>query len=151
MSIELDELVQARRMEKTEPDREQAEGRWRNAAHANARAIAILEEERSQANARIACLLTWDAALDVSHGWLALFGYRVTSERGHHVAAIQALKALFAGRREMLGLMRQVDGLRRLRDSTLYNNEPVDPEDIQPYLRHVEGLADLLGKAVLRA
>ena len=87
-------------MVKAQPDLEQSEGRWRNATHGNAKARAILEEEMSQANARVACLLAWDAALDLSHGWLALFGYRVTSERGHHLAAIQALKAVFAGRRE---------------------------------------------------
>ena len=147
---ELEELVQARRIEKITPDLDDVEQRWRNASHEVAKAEAILGEGASQANARIACLLAWDAALDLFQGWLAFFGYRVTPERGHNSAAIQALKALFHGRREALDLVRELDSLRRMRDSTLYNNDPLDPEDVSPYLPPIRELADWLGKAVMR-
>jgi hypothetical protein len=146
----LEELVRTSRMEKIAPDLGDAEQRWRNATSETARAKAILEEEASQANARIACLLTWDAGLDLLHGWLALLGYRVTSERGHHSAAVQAVKALFHSRPEALELVRGLDSLRRLRDSALYNNNPVDPDDVLPYLPQLTQLADWLGAAVLR-
>jgi hypothetical protein len=109
-------------------------------------AEAVLDEPLFS-NAKAACSLTWDAAVGVLTGWLALFGYRITSERGHLTAAIHGVGAILSEHAEGTKVVRKVDGLRRLRDNANYNNLPVDPAEVREYLPLVAQLGNWLERA----
>jgi uncharacterized protein YyaL (SSP411 family) len=67
---------------------------------------------------------------------LALAGYRVTSQPGHHRAAVKAARLL-------LGedvLLSRIDRLRRTRGRGMYEGEPADKEDVAGALDDCEEL-----------
>lgn len=99
------------------------------------------------ANPKGACSLAWESALGALFGWLTLFGYRITSERGHHAVAVRAVRAILDSR-EAAELLQRLDGLRRLRDNALYNNLPVDPDEVSAFIPHVATLVDRLERAI---
>lgn len=98
-------------------------------------------------NPKAAASLAWEAVLELLLGWLILFGYRITSDRGHHAIAIRAVRAIIDSR-EAAGLLQHLDGLRRLRDNALYNNLPVDAEEVLEYMPDIERLCEWLQRAI---
>src|ERR1700716_381771 len=108
-------------------------------------ADAILRSPRR--NPKGAASLAWEATLGLLLGWLSLFGYRITSERGHHAVAVRAVRAILDSREDTTLLLR-LDGLRRLRDNALYNNLPVDADEVEEFLRDIAALGDSLERAV---
>lgn len=144
----LDEMVSDGRLERLAPNSVDADDRRRNAEAGLATAEAILSGRAGPVNGRAVGLLAWDAALDVLLGWLSFFGYRITSERGHHVTAVRAVRALLLSQPAAVAAIEQLDGLRRLRDSSLYNNLPIGAEDVQSFLPEIARLCEWLGHAV---
>jgi len=73
--------------------------------------------------------------------------YRITSERGHHAIALRAVRAVVATR-DAAALLQRLDGLRRLRDNALYNNLPIDADEVEAFVPDVAKLVGWLGQAV---
>src|SRR5205823_3229669 len=119
-----------------------AEARSRLAqARADAGTVAMILAAHPSSNPKGASSLAWEAVLE------SLFGYRVTSERGHHAVALRAVRAIL-DTRDAAGLLQRLDGLRRLRDNALYNNLPVDAEEVQEFVPAIGVLADWLERAI---
>ena len=138
---ELQAMVDQRQLERAVADSDEARSRLRQARADLATAQAVLS------NPRGACSLAWEATLESLLGWLSLFGYRITSERGHHAVAVRAVSALLATK-DVRSLLRRLDGLRRLRDNALYNNLPIEADEVEEYLPDVATLAGWLERAV---
>jgi hypothetical protein len=64
-------------------------------------------------------------------------------------ARLQAMVAVRAllDRREAAALLQRLDGLRRLRDNALYNNLPVDADEVEAFVPDVAILAGWLERA----
>jgi len=82
-------------------------------------------------------LVAWDGiAFQALAAALALAGYRVTSQPGHHRAAVKAARLL-------LGedvLLSRIDRLRRTRGRAMYEGEPADKEEVAGALDDCEEL-----------
>lgn len=116
-------------------------------ARADARTAGTILCAASSRNPKGAASLAWEATLECLFGWLILFGYRITSERGHHAIAVRAVRSIL-DTRESATLLQRLDGLRRLRDNALYNNLPVDPDEVMEFMPDIDQVCDLLGRAI---
>lgn len=143
-------MLDEHQLERCSPDRDDARSRLAQGRADLATARAILKSTRLN-NPKGATSLAWEAALGISIGWLAFFGYRVTSERGHHAVAIRTVRALLDTHPEAAAVLLRIDGLRRLRDNALYNNLPVEAEELEPLLPDIDQLGEWLERAVGRA
>jgi hypothetical protein len=139
----LQAMVDQRQLERCPPDSGDARSRLRQARADLESARAVLGAN----NPKGACSLAWEAVLESLVGWLSLFGYRITSDRGHHAAAVRAVRAIL-DTQEAASLLLQLDGLRRLRDNALYNNLPVDADEVMRFLPDIVTLGDWLERAV---
>src|SRR5215471_15433594 len=101
-------MVDQRQLERCGPDSGEARSRLRQAG-ADLDTVRALLGTASPTNPKGACSLAWEAALESLLGWLCLFGYRVTSERGHHAIAVRAVRALL-DTREAGALLHRLDG-----------------------------------------
>jgi hypothetical protein len=138
---DLEAMVDHRQLSRGVADSNEAQARLRQA-------LADLATVRAvSSNPKAACSLAWEATLESLLGWLSLFGYRVTSERGHHAVAVRAVTALL-DTSDARALLRRLDGLRRLRDNALYNNLPIEADEVEEYLPDVATLANWLERAV---
>ena len=116
-------------------------------ARADAATAGAVANAGSARNPKAAASLAWEATLEALLGWLILFGYRITSERGHHAIAVRAVRAIVDSR-DASALLQRLDGLRRLRDNALYNNLPVDAEEVLEFLPDIAHLCDWLQRAI---
>lgn len=95
-----------------------------------------------------ALLLAWDGiAFQALAAGLAIAGYRVTSQPGHHRVAVEA------GRR-LLGedaLLSRIRRLMRMRGRGMYEGEPAQKEDVEEALDDCEKLIQLVRTVVERA
>lgn len=139
----LQTMVDQRHLERCRPDSGEARSRLRQAGEDLATVRALLGA-RPPTNPRGACSLAWEATLGSLLGWLSLFGYRITSD---HAIAVRAVRALL-DTREAKALLQRLDGLRRLRDNALYNNLPVDADEVEAFMADVATLAVWLERAV---
>jgi type VI protein secretion system component VasA len=140
------EMVRRNELAKGAMDSAEASGRLSQARTDLRTARAILKAT-SPRNPKGASSLAWEATLGILLGWLSLFGYRITSDRGHHSIAVKAVRALLDSR-EDTALLQRLDGLRRLRDNAMYNNLPVDAEAVQVFLPDIARLGDRLQSAL---
>src|SRR5215471_5368757 len=108
-------------------------------ARADAATAGSVATAGSARNPKAAASLAWEATLESLMGWLILFGYRITSERGHHAVAVCSVRAIL-DTQEATRLLQRLDGLRRLRDNALYNNLPVDSEAVAQFLPDIATL-----------
>jgi hypothetical protein len=145
--VGLQTMVDQRQLERCSPDSGEARSRLTQAGADLATVRALLGGTASPTNPKGACSLAWEATLEALLGWLSLFGYRITSERGHHAIAVRATRALL-DTREASALLQRLDGLRRLRDNALYNNLPVDADEVAEFVPDVATLASWLERAV---
>src|SRR5690348_5498269 len=112
-------MIDQRQLDRRPAESEEARSRLRQAA-ADLATVRALLGTTPPTNPKGACSLAWEATLEALLGWLDLFGYRITSDRGHHSIALRAVSALL-DTRDVSILLRRLDGLRRLRDNALYN------------------------------
>jgi len=143
---ELQALLRQNQLERCPMDSDEASSRLEQARADVETARAILSTS-ARSNPKAACSLAWEATLESLLGWLSLFGYRITSERGHHAVALRAARAILDSR-DAAALLRRLDGLRRLRDNALYDNLPVDPEEVLAFLPDITLLQGWLRHAV---
>jgi hypothetical protein len=139
-------MVEQRQLDRCPMDSAEASSRLQQSRADLETARAVLAAGRGR-NPKAACSLAWEATLESLLGWLSLFGYRITSERGHHAVAVRAVRAILDSR-EATALLQRLDGLRRLRDNALYNNLPVDAEEVLQFLPDIELLGDWLRRAM---
>jgi hypothetical protein len=142
----LQRLLDANQIDRCPVDLEEARSRLVQARLDLGTSRAALASTERQ-NPKAATSLAWEAALELLLGWLSVFGYRITSERGHHATAVRAVRALL-DRSEAHALLLRLDGLRRLRDNALYNNLPVEPDEVLAFLPDIDRLGDWLERAV---
>lgn len=142
----LQTMVEQRQLERCAPDSGEARSRL-NQAGTDLATVRALLGTAAPTNPKGACSLAWEATLESLLGWLSVFGYRITSERGHHAIAIRSVRSLL-DTREASALLQRLDGLRRLRDNALYNNLPVDAEEVEGFLPDVATLIGWLEQAV---
>lgn len=76
--------------------------------------------------------VAYEAGYRACAGFLVLAGYRVTSQPGHHRAAIEGAAAVLGPWSQ--ALMRRLDAARRFRNESLYGDAPPVPE------RELDGL-----------
>jgi hypothetical protein len=142
----LQAMVEQRQLERCTADSDEARSRLRQ-ARADLETARVVLGATSPNNPKGACSLAWEATLESLLGWLSLFGYRITSERGHHAIAVRAVRAIL-DTREAGSLLQRLDGLRRLRDNALYNNLPIDADEVREFLPGIETLGAWLDRAV---
>lgn len=142
----LQSMVDQGQLQRCPLDSEDARSRLAQ-ARADAETAGTILTGASPRNPKAAASLAWESALESLFGWLVLFGYRITSERGHHAIAVRAVRAILDSR-EATVLLQRLDGLRRLRDNALYNNLPVDADEVLEFLPDIAGLCDLLQRAI---
>jgi hypothetical protein len=142
----LQAMVDQRQLERCPADSEDARSRLRQARVDLESARGLLGASVAT-NPKGACSLAWEAVLESLLGWLSLFGYRITSERGHHAIAVRAVRAAL-DTREAASPLQRLDGLRRLRDNALYNNLPMDADEVREFLPDIATLGTWLERAV---
>lgn len=137
----LDELLANQLLERKPPDSERVR-------HWLARSQRDLDLARDVLAARDpdrAMAVAYEAGYRVCAGMIVLAGYRVTSQPGHHRAAIEASAALIGpGSKPML---RRLDGARRFRNETLYGDAPPAAKaELDGLIGDVSSLLDLLAE-----
>lgn len=121
-------------------------GRWLERSRADralaADVLAGLDRDRAMA-------VAYEAGYRACAGLLVLSGYRVTSQPGHHRAAIEGAGALLGP--SARPLLRRLDAARRFRNETLYGDAPPVPEgELRQLLADVGALLDRLAVALPR-
>jgi hypothetical protein len=76
----------------------------------------------SEVDGQRAMAVAYEAGYRACAGLLDLDGYRVTSQPGHHRAAIDAATVVLGA--EHRALLRRLDRARRFRNDTLYGDVP---------------------------
>lgn len=66
--------------------------------------------------------IAYEAGFRACVGILLLAGYRLTSQPGHHRAALEGAAAVLG--RDVRPLLRRVDGARQFRNEILYGDTP---------------------------
>jgi hypothetical protein len=93
-----------------------------------------------------AMTVAYEAGYRACAGLLDLAGYRVTSQPGHHRAAIDASLVLLG--QERRALLRRLDRARRFRNEALYGDvAPVGTDEFAQLTRDVTWLLEELEKA----
>lgn len=132
----LDELVEARLLQRQKVARRRVAGLMRKARRdlAFARDVAAaVYEERAMA-------VAYEAALGACIGLLALAGYRLSGQPGHHRAALEGTAAILGA--ERLPLVTRLDRARAFRNAFLYEGEAPPPAtgELDQLLRDAEEL-----------
>lgn len=91
-------------------------------------------------------VLAWDGTFSLLAAFLNLAGYRVTSANGHHLAALNGVRApLDSAHRPLLDHLGDV---RRMRNRALYDGIPPAVQDIEEAADDLESLAVQLESAL---
>ena len=139
----VEELVALGLLEPKPPDPTRV-GRWLERSRTDhalaADVLARLDRDRAMA-------VAYEAGYRACAGLLVLAGYRVTSQPGHHRAAIEGAGALLGP--SARPLLRRLDAARRFRNETLDGDAPPAPEgELRQLLEDVGALLDQLAGAV---
>ena len=112
----IDALVAAGLLQAKPPDRRRV-SRWlaRSRKDLNLAANLLADVDRDRATA-----VAYEAGYRACAGILDLAGYRVTSQPGHHRAAIDAATLILGA--EQRALLRRLDRARRFRNEALYGD-----------------------------
>jgi hypothetical protein len=91
--------------------------------------------------------LAWQLQDGVIAATLAIAGYRVTSEAGHHRVSVDAARLLLGED----ALLSRIGRLRRTRGRRMYESEPVEKQEVIEALDDCEKLIKLVRLAAGRA
>ncbi|MDO8485843.1 MAG: hypothetical protein Q7S35_12955 [Candidatus Limnocylindrales bacterium] len=135
----VEELVALRLLEPKPPDPARV-ARWLERSRTDhalaADVLTRLDRDRAMA-------VAYEAGYRACAGLLILAGYRVTSQPGHHRAAIEGAGALLGP--SARPLLRRLDAARRFRNETLYGDAPPAPVgELRQLLVDVGALLDRL-------
>lgn len=89
-----------------------------------------------------AMAIAYEAGFRACAGVLLLAGYRLTSQPGHHRAAIEGAAAVLG--QDVRPLLRRVDGARQFRNEVLYGDTPPASESQLASL--ISDVGELLGR-----
>jgi hypothetical protein len=139
----LDELVALGLLAPKPPDRDRVT-RWlarsRKDLGLAATVLAGVDRERAMA-------VAYEAGYRVCAGILDIAGYRVTSQPGHHRAAIDGATLVLGGERR--ALLRRLDRARRFRNDALYGDvAAVGTAEFEQLLKDVAWLIDEVARRV---
>lgn len=140
---ELWAMAQRRELEQIEPNVDRAQKLLKDAERSlkTARSIAPTDPKS-------ALLLAWDGdAFPTLAAALAIAGYRVTHQIGHHRVAVEAARHLLSAN----ALLSRIGALRRMRDRGMYESEPADKEEIAAALDDSQALIHIVRRAVEKA
>lgn len=138
----LQELVALGLLEPKPPDPARV-GRWLDRSRSD---LALARDVLARLDRDRAMAVAYEAGYRACAGLVVLAGFRVTSQPGHHRAAIE-------GAGTQLGpsarpLLRRLDAARRFRNLTLYGDAPPVPErELHQLLEDVGALLDGLADA----
>jgi hypothetical protein len=140
---ELKAMAERRQLEPVEPSVARARALLADAKRSLATSRAIVAEDPKSA-----LLLVWDGvAFPALAAALAVAGYRIANQMGHHWVAVEAGKQLFVEG----ALMSRIGSLRRARDRGMYESEGQEVEEVTAAIDDCEQLIELVAKAVERA
>jgi hypothetical protein len=95
-----------------------------------------------------AMTVAWDrVAFQALAAMLAIAGYRVTSQQGHHRVAVDAGRLLLPDEK----LLSRIGTLRRTRDRGMYESEPATKAEVDQAIRDCQELVQLVRAARERA
>ncbi len=95
-----------------------------------------------------AMTVAWDrVAFQALGAMLAIAGYRVTSQQGHHRVAVDAGRLLLSDEK----LLSRIGTLRRTRDRGMYEAEPATKSEVDQAIRDSQELVQLVRAALDRA
>jgi len=135
----LDELAALGLLERKPPDPARV-GRWHERSRSD---LALAGDVLARLDRDRALAVAYEAGYRACAGLLVLAGYRVTSQPGHHRAAIEGAGALLGP--PARPLLRRLDAARRFRNETLYGDAPPAPEgELRQLLDDVASLLDRL-------
>ena len=135
----LEELVALGLLERKPPDPARV-GRWLERSRSD---LALARDVLAGLDRDRAMAVAYEAGYRACAGLLVLVGYRVTSQPGHHRAAIEGAGALVDP--SARPLLRRLDAARRFRNETLYGDAPPAPEgELRQLLDDVGTLLDWL-------
>lgn len=137
----LEQLVALGLLAPKRPDQPQV-ARWlarsRKDLHLAGDLLAGVDRERAMA-------VAYEAGYRACAGILDLAGYRITSQPGHHRAAIDAATLVVGAERR--ALLRRLDRARRFRNETLYGDVPaVGTAEFEQLLKDVGWLIKELAR-----
>ena len=114
----LDDLV-ANQLLEPRPRDSQLVGKWlaRSERDKNLARDVLADVDRDRAMA-----VAYEAGFRACAGIVNLSGFRITSQPGHHRAAIEACAAVLG--QDSRPLLRRLDAARRFRNETLYGDAP---------------------------
>jgi len=141
---DLDELVALGQLERKPPDPQRVR-RWLDRSRAD---LALARDVVGRVDRDRAMAIAYEAGFRACVGILLLAGYRLTSQPGHHRAAIEGTAAVLG--RDVRPLLRRVDGARQFRNEILYGDAPPASEsqlagligDVGELLARLAGLQD---------
>lgn len=140
---ELKAMAERRELEAIEPSTDRARQLLSDAVQSLNTSRSIVANDPKSA-----LLVAWDGvAFPALSAALALAGYRVTNQMGHHRAAVDAGKHLLGDD----SLLSRIGSLRRTRDRGMYEGEAVEVEEVTGLLDDCEALVRLVRKALERA
>ena len=135
----LEELVRRSLLQRKPPDPRRVRGwlaRSRKDLETAGEVLAQVDPPRAMA-------VAYEAGYRACAGILDLAGYRVTSQPGHHRAAIDGATVILGDNRR--ALLRRLDRARRFRNEALYGDvEPVSEREFAQLLKDVDSLLDEL-------
>jgi hypothetical protein len=92
--------------------------------------------------------VAWDSvAFQALAAMLAIAGYRVTSQQGHHRVAVDAGRLLLTDEK----LLSRIGTLRPTRDRGMYEAEPATKSEVDQAIRDSQELVQLVRAALERA
>ncbi len=86
--------------------------------------------------------IAYEAGFRACVGVLSLAGYRLSSQSGHHRAAIEAAAVVLG--QDVRPLLRRIDGARQFRNEILYGDAP--PASASQLAQLIHDVDDLLGR-----
>lgn len=139
---ELNGMVERHELEVIDRDLDKVETILRSANRSLTTARSIANSDPDNA-----LLLAWDAvAFQALAATLAMAGYRVTSQVGHHRVAVNAGRLLLNDD----ALLSRIRGLMKARGRGMYENEPAEEEEVKEALDDCERLMALVRLAADR-
>lgn len=139
----LEELVALGLLEPKPPDPGRV-GRWLERSRSD---LGLARDVLTGIHRDRAMAVAYEAGYRACAGLLLLAAYRVTSQPGHHRAAIEGAGALLGPTARPL--LRRLDAARRFRNETLYGDTPPVPAgELRQLLADVGALLDRLADAL---
>lgn len=142
----LDELLANQLLERKPPDSE----RVRQWLARSRRDLDLARDVLAGRDRDRAMAVAYEAGYRACSGLIALAGFRVTSQPGHHRAAIEASAAVIGPTSKPL--LRRIDGARRFRNEILYGDAPPAAKaEMDGLINDVSSLLDLLAGKLAEA